>query len=252
MPFSPSFSGKTFVVEDADARIRDPNNLATITAQVIPKGTQVRVNAVKMLPTGAKTGLVFADVAATSGAAFGMTSTRNLAGKFINETIGFLPAGSSTDPKGPNAAWSGGKFLKQVDLVQIVDSTFEIERMTLDTVGPYLQMVAAAEAVGVQVSINSGFRSFAEQDLLFQGFTNHVPGFNLAAPPGSSNHQNGIALDINVAGFGGPTYNWLTQNATTFGFLRTVNGEPWHWEHDPARAAAAKSQGTFKAPNVAN
>jgi hypothetical protein len=252
MPFSPSFSNKTFVIEDSDARIRDPNNLAVITAQVIPKGTQVRVTAVQTLRTGAKTGIVCGNVTAVNGTPIGMTSTRNFAGKFVNETVSFLPAGNSTDQKGPNAAWSNGKFLGQVDLVEIVDSTLELEKMTLDTIGPYLQMVAAAAANNVDVAINSGFRSFAEQAFLFQGFTNHVPGFNLAAQPGFSNHQNGIALDINVAGFGGPTYNWLTQNATTFGFLRTVNGEPWHWEHDPPRAAAAKSQGTFKAPNVAN
>ena len=253
MPFSPSFTGKTFVIDDDDARIRDPNNLAVITAQVIPRGTQVRVNAIKMLRTGVKTGIVCADVSpANGGASIGMTSTRNFAGQFINETIGFQPKENSTDQKGPNAAWSGGNFLGQVDLVEIVDSTFEIERMTLDTVGPYLQMVAAAATKNVQVSINSGFRSFAEQEALFQGFTNHVPGFNLAARPGFSNHQNGIALDINVAGFGGPTYNWLTLNATSFGFVRTVNNEPWHWEHDLPKATAAKNQGTFKTPNVSN
>jgi D-alanyl-D-alanine carboxypeptidase len=251
MPFSPSYSGKTFTIADTDARIRDPNDLAVITAQVIPQGRQVRVAALKTLRTGTKTGIVCANVTATDGSPIGWTSTRNFAGKFINETINLLPKGAPNQ-QGPNAVWSGGNYRGEVDLVEIIDSAFEIERMTEDTVVPYLQMVAAAAAANVQVAINSGFRSWPEQNALYQGFINRVPGFNKAAPPGYSNHQNGIALDINVTGFGGPTYTWLTQNATSHGFLRTVDGEPWHWEHDPARATVARNQGTFKAPGVTN
>jgi hypothetical protein len=29
-----------------------------------------------------------------------------------------------------------------------------------------------------------------------------------------------------------------------------VDGEPWHWEHDPPRAAAALAAGTFKTASV--
>ena len=41
-------------------------------------------------------------------------------------------------------------------------------------------------------------------------------------------------------------------DATSFGFVRAVNGEPWHWELDPAKAAAARGQGVCTAPNVSN
>ncbi|MDP1750613.1 MAG: M15 family metallopeptidase [Acidobacteriota bacterium] len=253
MAFNPSFIGKSFVVSDSDARIRDPNNLAAVTPKVILKGTKVLVTEVKTLPTGSKSRMVFANTTSESGSDVGWTSTRNLQGSFINETLDLLPAGTSVDQKGPNAAWSHGDFLGQVDLVEIVDNGLEIERMTLTTVEPYLMMVEAAKAAGISVAINSGFRSYGEQDLLFRGFKQGLPGFNLAAPPGMSNHQNGIALDIAVSGGAGtPVYNWLAKNATSFGFVRTVSGEPWHWEFDPKKAATAKAQGTCKAAGISN
>ena len=101
------------------------------------------------------------------------------------------------------------------------------------------------------LAIHSGFRSFPEQALLFDGFKKGIPGFNLAAEPGKSKHQNGIAFDIDVpGGLGNPTYDWLTQNAPARGFVRTVNGEPWHWEFDRNKAAIAVAAHTFKTSNV--
>ncbi len=52
---------------------------------------------------------------------------------------------------GPNAAWSKGGYLGQVDLVEIVDNGHEIERLTSSAVEPYFAMVAAAKASDVTV-----------------------------------------------------------------------------------------------------
>src|SRR5262249_17384150 len=166
MPFIPSFVGKAFVVSDSDARIRDPNDLTTTTPKVIPKGTRVVVTEVKTQATGSKNRTVFANTTSTSGTVLGWTSTRNFDGSFINETLGLLPAGNNSNQKGPNGAWSNGNFIGVVDLVEIVDNTHEIERMTLPTVEPYLTMVAAAAAAGIHMAINSGFRSWPEQNVL--------------------------------------------------------------------------------------
>jgi LAS superfamily LD-carboxypeptidase LdcB len=87
--------------------------------------------------------------------------------------------------------------------------------------------------------------------MLWDGYVKRLPGFNLAAKPGNSNHQNGIAIDIAVAGAdGNEVYEWLKLNAPRFGFVRTVSGEPWHWEHDPIRAQQAVQNGTYKIPSV--
>ena len=85
----------------------------------------------------------------------------------------------------------------------------------------------------------------------YEGYSNHRPGFNLAAKPGRSNHQSGIAFDIALAGAdGNPVYEWLKRNAAAHGFIRTVNKEPWHWEYDRAKAATAMAAHTYKTGNV--
>jgi len=84
-------------------------------------------------------------------------------------------------------------------------------------------MVAAAKQDGVNITITSGFRTRAEQEKLYAAYKNGTG--NLAAKPGTSNHESGDALDL-----GPPSaYSWLKQNAGRFGFKNTVAGEPWHW-----------------------
>jgi len=65
------------------------------------------------------------------------------------------------------------------------------------------------------------------------------------APPGSSNHGSGIALDFNTGtrdrstGFSDlnpNVYVWLAKNAHKFGFIRAVSSEEWHWEYRPTEA----------------
>ena len=55
------------------------------------------------------------------------------------------------------------------------------------------------------------------------------------APPGTSRHERGLALDFTVDGSvlraGSPAYLWLTQNAADYG-LENLPGEPWHWSVD--------------------
>lgn len=90
----------------------------------------------------------------------------------------------------------------------------------------FLQMRAAAARDGVTLRIVSGFRSMKEQQVLYAC---HKQGkCPLAAKPGYSHHQDGLALDLNARDRG--VYDWLSRNASSFGFRRTVASEPWHWE----------------------
>lgn len=258
MSHTESYLDKVFTVADPDARLRKPGdlmNFLTLAAggfRLIPQNTKVRIDDIEIVRTGTSGSIVFGHAMSEDGATeHGWTSTRNLAGKFINETLGELPPPPGTGKFGPNAAWAGGEFLGQRTLVEIVDVKLEIERLALDTLEPYLALVKAAGAKNVMVAVNSAFRSYPEQKLLFEGFKKHLPGFNKAAPPGTSKHQNGIAFDIRVAGGDGdPVYEWLKKNGPAHGFVRTVSGEPWHWEFDKVKAAKAVAKGTFKTPNV--
>lgn len=84
-------------------------------------------------------------------------------------------------------------------------------------------MVAAAKKDGINITISSGARSRAEQERLYAAYKNGTG--NLAAKPGTSNHESGDALDL------GPpaAYAWLKSNAGKFGFKNKIASEPWHW-----------------------
>lgn len=256
-----SYLGRAFTVADPDARVRDPANLLNYLTsppgeanaagyRIIPQNTIVSIDEVRIMERGADAPLIFAHATGAGGEELGWTSSRNFAGKFVNETLG-VRAPPNNDKKGPNAAWSEGRFKKQLTLVMIVDARCELCFISQETLIPYLDMVAAAASEGVKVAINSAFRSYREQEALYDGYVRRLPGYNTAAKPGTSQHQNGVAFDIQVAGGAGdPCYDWLTRNAPRHGFVRTVNREPWHWEYDPARAQAALAKGTFKIDRV--
>jgi MYXO-CTERM domain-containing protein len=65
---------------------------------------------------------------------------------------------------------------------------------------PYLEPKAAAgleaAATASGLSINSAFRTIAQQYLLYRWYQNGQCGISLAAVPGNSNHETGIAVDV--------------------------------------------------------
>jgi len=123
-------------------------------------------------------------------------------------------------------AYSDGKPLGNEQCVKIDGSPVVVQ-----TAEKYYVMRDAAKKDGVNLSINSGFRTYEEQEYFYNCYlTKSCNNGNFAMPPGYSNHENGIALDIN---YHGPNYAWLSTNATEFGFVRTVESEKWHWEYRP-------------------
>jgi len=120
-----------------------------------------------------------------------------------------------------------------------------------DVAGYYISMKDAAYRDGITLKLNSAFRGYddvAVPDECGNGvksgqnslYARYGPG--RAAKPGRSQHQNGIAFDIQT---GMPNdqvphpstlteeYKWLMDNAHKFGFIRTVESERWHWEYQP-------------------
>ncbi len=80
---------------------------------------------------------------------------------------------------------------------------------------------AARREAGIFLSVTSGFRSDAEQAVLFAAH----PDPKWVAPPGESLHRYATELDL------GPreAYAWLAANATRFGFVQRYSWEPWHF-----------------------
>lgn len=117
---------------------------------------------------------------------------------------------------------SGLALLRRVDGVPL----------TLRTASAFTAMQAAALADGIRLKLNSGFRTNAEQALLY---AKYLLGGNLAAKPGYSNHQDGRSVDIDVGGNNPNSreYRWLAANARRFGFENDGKNfskpEYWHW-----------------------
>lgn len=134
---------------------------------------------------------------------------------------------------------------------------------------PDLQrMFDDARAAGLSPFVREGYRSRAEQeqimenrvnDLLRQGWPEKAArkeARRTVARPGYSEHQLGLAVDINSQTDGSEwaLYAWLSENAWRYGFIlrypqggEDVTGidyEPWHYRYvGPDAARAIYEQG---------
>ncbi len=237
-----SYLNKSFLINDAQARIRKDDDLLAAVMEngvpkLIPKGTQVNV-------TDATVGKDSAVYVRADG--WGWTAAKNLKNQFLNESLRAIPP-PDDNPKGANAAWDAGNFLRQITLIEIVGADHALKYISDEVAEPYLSLVHAAAADGVPMPLRSGFRTYPKQQYLYNGYKNNQPGFNLAAKPGFSNHQDGFAYDFVISGYEeNARYAWLKAHAPSHGFVRTVNKEPWHWEYRPQVAAT----GAYKTTNV--
>ncbi len=121
-----------------------------------------------------------------------------------------------------------GPALGYVDArpVHIVVTRIDDKPVEVHTATAYQAMRDAARRAGIALRIVSGFRTMEHQQALYRAYRQGHG--NLAAQPGTSNHQSGHALDLNTSSPG--VFRWLQRNAQRFGFHRTVSTEPWHWE----------------------
>lgn len=106
------------------------------------------------------------------------------------------------------------------------------------------EMIAAAAADGISLFVNSSFRSFEKQTTLYNNYVGRdgkEEADRYSARPGYSEHQSGLAFDLNSLeqSFGETREGiWLAQNCDRFGFIirypqdkEAVTGfmyEPWH------------------------
>jgi hypothetical protein len=100
---------------------------------------------------------------------------------------------------------------------------------------PDLQEPLAGRLLGLlehfdgRLMILSGRRSWGEQQRLYELY---LAGGNLAARPGTSNHEKGLAADLAL--FDGLTWRLVHAEAEIRGLRFPIPGESWHAEVDPA------------------
>jgi peptidoglycan hydrolase CwlO-like protein len=107
-------------------------------------------------------------------------------------------------------------------------------------------MLAAAAADGIMLC-GGGYRDPQEQINLRMANCGtsyyaiyEMPSSQCSPPtarPGTSNHEQGLAVDFNCNGGGtiqsqsSPCFQWLDANAASYGFYN-LPIEPWHWSND--------------------
>lgn len=131
-----------------------------------------------------------------------------------------------------------------------------------DAAEAFKDMYEAALSDGITLDMTSGYRDYALQTELYDGYVDDLgqKGADLtSARPGSSEHQTGLAADISAPGesdciltecFGDTkASDWLVAHSYEYGFiLRYPDGEtavtgyeyePWHYRFIGVEAAAA-------------
>ncbi len=124
------------------------------------------------------------------------------------------------------------------------------EEVTADVsvVKAFYQMAKAASEEGISLMVNSGYRSYEEQEEITKTYLeaygqNYVD--NYVAKPGYSEHQTGMSLDVaskTVNTFVlSPEYEWMMDNAYLYGFIlrypkskEEITGykcEAWHYRY---------------------
>ncbi|MEO6039099.1 MAG: M15 family metallopeptidase, partial [Saprospiraceae bacterium] len=100
------------------------------------------------------------------------------------------------DAYGLNSLWRKGNFLGLKSVSAVVGGNGDIKHVVTETFDFYLKMMEAARKDGLGLELTSGFRTWGKQHTLFELHLKNKG--NLAAKPGHSNHQNGIAFDLNT------------------------------------------------------
>jgi hypothetical protein len=148
-----------------------------------------------------------------------------------------LSAGPASDSLGNAARASGGGYAGPL--------AYRMGKpMRPDVAEAFDRMAAAARGeAGLALSVNSAFRSDAEQARLFAAH----PDPKWVAPPGTSLHRYATELDL------GPpaAYGWLLANCRRFGFIRRYAWEPWHFGYgsNPRDVPAQYERGSWEPPD---
>ena len=162
-----------------------------------------------------------------------------------------------TTPKGHQGVIFNG--VTYIDGFLVANKTYPLpwdygSGLTGETQAAFQTMAAAARADGLRIYISSGFRSYSLQSSLYSRYVRRdgaEKADTYSARPGHSEHQSGLAYDVNLiddAFIGTPEAIWLAAHCHEYGFLlRYPQGksvetgykyEPWHFRYVGTQLAA--------------
>lgn len=191
-----------------------------------------------------------------------------MAGKVLNSDFRLLSLDNITHHV---ASEDNGWNLILVNRDSYIPDDYQVELTELSNgkkvdsrIYPELQeMFNDARAQGYGLFVREGYRTQEEQQQLMdekiEAYENEGKSKSEAkklaeqwvAIPGTSEHQLGIAVDINAdttKSSSDDVYNWLAENAHTYGFIKRypsnktditgVINEPWHYRYVGKEAAS--------------
>lgn len=191
-----------------------------------------------------------------------------MAGKVLNSDFTLLSLDNITHHV---ASEDNGWNLILVNRDSYIPDDYQVEFTELSNgkkvdsrIYPELQeMFNDARAQGYGLFVREGYRTQEEQQQLLdekiEAYENEGKSKSEAkklaeqwvAIPGTSEHQLGIAVDINAdttKSSSDDVYNWLAENAHTYGFIKRypsnktditgVINEPWHYRYVGKEAAS--------------
>lgn len=175
------------------------------------------------------------------------------------ETTVPLPA---DEPKGTVEVIDGVTY---IDGILIANKTYSLPAsydpgdLLPEVMTAFTEMQKAASADGIFLYIVSGYRSYAAQQYIYNGYVQRdgqAEADRYSARPGYSEHQTGMAIDVNSCYYSFADTKegkWLAANCHKFGFIirypengETITGyryEPWHirWLGTEKAAAVRES-----------
>lgn len=154
--------------------------------------------------------------------------------------------------------WNPISKQENIELIELSNGEMVDERIYPDL----QQMFDDARNSGVYMTVVSGYRTNEKQQSIYNNKLKEYKAKFMTdkkakeeterwvALPGTSEHELGLAVDINADGIqseGQEVYNWLAQNAHKHGFIYRypedkihitgISNEPWHYRYVGKEAA---------------
>lgn len=145
--------------------------------------------------------------------------------------------------------------------ILIANKTYALPRsyapggLTSDTDKAFNELKSAAAAQGLSIWNQSGYRSYDSQERIYNGYVQRDgkdEADTYSARPGHSEHQTGLALDLNtidLAFENTSEFAWVSENCYKYGFIirypkgkESITGyqyEPWHLRYLGVETATA-------------
>lgn len=139
-------------------------------------------------------------------------------------------------------------FVTKVNGIPIANKTYPVPKnynpgLDPETYAAFKRLREDALAEGLDIFFMSGFRSYEVQQRVYKGWVEKYgeEADRVSARPGHSEHQLGLAIDVNSIEFSfadTPEGQWLAENCWKYGFIirykketESITGymyEPWH------------------------